>query len=87
MCVCAHTHLWRPVEGVGVENRLDHNESLGQVLPVEVVPVVGALVRAVVEDLQERRTPQVEHELGTEKKSVSPASLSLNPRRLRGRST
>lgn len=53
------------VEGVGVENGLDHDERLGQVLPVEVVSVVGALVRTVVEHLQERRAPQVEHELWT----------------------
>ena len=57
------THLWRSMERVGVEDGLDHDERLGQVLPHEVVPVVGRLVRTVVEHLQERRPPQVEHEL------------------------
>lgn len=71
VCVCENTHLWRPVEGVGVEDRLNHDEGLSQVLPVEVMSVVGALIRTVVEDLQERRTPQVEHELETEKKTFS----------------
>ena len=51
------------MERVGVEDGLDHDERLGQVLPHEVVPVVGRLVRTVVEHLQERRPPQVEHEL------------------------
>lgn len=58
-----YRYLRRAVEGVGVEHRLDHDERLRQVLPVEVVSVIRALVRTVVEHLQERRTPQVEHEL------------------------
>lgn len=56
-------HLWGAVEGVGVEDWLDHDEGLGQVLPVELVAVVGALVRTVVEYLQEGRPTQVEHKL------------------------
>lgn len=57
------THLRRPVEGVGVEDRLDHDQGLGQVLAHKVVSVIRRLVRAVVEHLQEGRPPQVEHEL------------------------
>lgn len=60
--------LWWSIEGVGVEDGLDHDEGLRQVLPDKVVPVVGRLVRAVVEHLQERRPPQVEHELQAEKR-------------------
>lgn len=63
MCTQVYRYLRRAVEGVGVEHRLDHDERLRQVLPVEVVSVIRALVRTVVEHLQERRTPQVEHEL------------------------
>ena len=55
--------LWRTVEGVGVEDGLDHDQALGHVLLVELVPVVGGLVGTVVEHLQELRPPQVEHEL------------------------
>lgn len=55
--------LRRSVEGVGVEHGLDHDEGLGQVLPVEVVSVVGAFIRTVVKDLKKRGAPQVEHEL------------------------
>lgn len=51
------------MEGVRVEDGLDHDERLSEVLPDKVVPVVGRLVRAVVEHLQEGRPPQVEHEL------------------------
>lgn len=49
---------------------MDHDEGLGQVLPVKLVAVVGALVRTVVEHLQEGRSTQVEHELqgGREKR-------------------
>lgn len=56
-------YLWRSVEGVSVENRLDHDEGLSQVLPVEMMSVVRALIWTVVEHLQEWRTAQVEHEL------------------------
>lgn len=52
-CVSA-LHLRWAVEGVSVQDRLDHDEGLGQVLPVELVAIVGALVRAVVKHLQER---------------------------------
>lgn len=33
--------LWWSMEGVGVEDGLDHDEGLGQVLPDKVVPVIG----------------------------------------------
>lgn len=62
VCVQAR-YLWRSVEGVSVENRLDHDESLSQVLPVEMMSVIRTLIWTVVEDLEEWRTPQVEHEL------------------------
>lgn len=57
-------YLWRPVEGISIENRLNHDESLSQVLSVELMSVVRTLIWTVVEHLQERRAPQVEHELG-----------------------
>lgn len=53
LCVSA-VHLRWAVEGVSIQDRLDHDKGLGQVLPVELVAVVGALVRTVVEHLQER---------------------------------
>ena len=58
-----YAHLWRAVEGVGIEDGLDHDEALSHVFPVEFVAIVRALVGAVVEDLQKLRPPQVEHEL------------------------
>ena len=51
------------MEGVGVEDGLDHDQGLGQVLSDKVVPVIGRLIGAVVEHLQEGRPPQVEHKL------------------------
>lgn len=42
------------MEGVRVENGLDHDQGLGQVLSDKVVSVVGRLIGAVVKDLQER---------------------------------
>ena len=39
VCVC-RSYLWGPVEGVGVENGLYHDERLGQVLTHELVSVV-----------------------------------------------
>lgn len=71
MCTQVYRYLRRTVEGVGVEHRLDHDERLRQVLPVEVMSVIRALVRTVVEHLQERRTPQVEHELKHKHASAS----------------
>lgn len=41
------------MEGVCVKDGLDHDQGLGQVLPDEVVPVIGRLIWAVVEHLQE----------------------------------
>ena len=58
-------HLRGSVERVRVQHRLDHDEGLRQVLPVEVMSVIRTLIRTVVEHLQERRAPQVEHELPT----------------------
>lgn len=46
--------LWWSVEGVRVEDWLDHDQGLGQVLSHKVVPVVGGLIWTVVEHLQER---------------------------------
>ena len=37
------------LETVTVENRLDHDEALGQVLPVQAATVERSLVRGVVE--------------------------------------
>ena len=56
-------YLRRSTEGVGVDYRLDHDQALGHVLPVELVAVVGTLVGTVVEHLEKLRPPQVEHEL------------------------
>lgn len=56
-------HLRWAVEGISIQDWLDHDEGLSQVLPVELVAVVGALVRTVVKHLQEGRPTQVEHEL------------------------
>lgn len=60
---CEARYLRWAIEGVGVQDRLDHDEGLGQVLPVEMVSVIGTLIRTVVEHLQERGAPQMEHEL------------------------
>jgi len=40
------------VEGVRVENRLNHDQRLSQIFFRQAVPVVGSFVRTVVEDLQ-----------------------------------
>ena len=56
-------HLWRAIEGVCIEDGLDHDEALCHVLLVEFVAIVGGLIRTVVEHLQELRPAQVEHEL------------------------
>ena len=57
------THLRRSTEGVGVEDGLYHDQGLSDVFPVQLVPVVSAFVRAVVEHLEELRSTKVEHEL------------------------
>ena len=54
------------VEVVAVKCGLDHDERVANVLVVENVPVEGCLIGRVVEDLQELRTTQVEHELRVE---------------------
>lgn len=54
------------METVAVQDRLDHDEALTQVFPVEHVPVESGLVGAVVEYLQELRPTEVEHKLRVE---------------------
>lgn len=51
------------VEAVAVERGLDHDERVADVLVVEDVAVEGRLVGGVVEDLQELRATEMEHEL------------------------
>ena len=46
----------RSVEGVGVEDGLDHDQGVGHILLVQTVAVERSLVRAVVEILQELRS-------------------------------
>ena len=55
--------LWGPVEGVGIQDGLNHDEGLGEILPGKVLPLILRLVRAVVEDLKEWRSSKMEHEL------------------------
>lgn len=69
--------LWWSIEGVWVEDGLDHDQGLREVLPDEVVPVIGRLVWAVVEHLQEGRPPQVEHELRVEDRGRRERLLSV----------
>ena len=57
------TNLWRAIEGVCIEDGLDHDQALCHVLLVELVAIVGGLIWTVVEHLQELRPAQVEHEL------------------------
>ncbi len=40
------------VEGVGVQDGLDHHQAVRQVLPQQAGTVEGGLVRGVVEDLR-----------------------------------
>lgn len=68
MYVQVYVYLRWSVERISVEHRLDHDESLSQVLSVELMSVIRTLIWTVVEHLQEWRAPQVEHEL--EKKQV-----------------
>lgn len=58
-----HVYLWRPVERVRIQDGLYHYQRLCQVLSHELVSVIGAFIRTVVEHLQERRPPQMKHEL------------------------
>lgn len=51
------------MERIGIKDGLDHNEGLGQILPGEVVPVIGRFIWTVIEDLQEWGASQVEDEL------------------------
>ena len=59
----ACTHLWWSAERVSVENGLNHNKTLCNIFTVELVAVVGRLVWAVVEHLEELRATQVKHKL------------------------
>ena len=58
--------LRRAVERVGEESGLDHDQRIRRVLLVQYISVVGRLVWARVEELQELRPPQVEDELRKE---------------------
>ena len=51
--VTVWTDLWRSTEGIGIEDWLYHDEALGDILSVQLVAVVGTLIRTVVEHLQE----------------------------------
>lgn len=51
------------MERVGVEDGLYHYERLCQILTHKMMPVVGRLIRTVIEHLQEWGSSQVEHEL------------------------
>lgn len=51
------------LKAVGHQGGLDHDQRVVDILTVQDVAVVGSLVRRVVEDLQELRATQVEHEL------------------------
>lgn len=59
----ACTHLWWSTERVSVKNGLNHDKTLCNIFTVELVAVVGRLVWAVVEHLEELRAPQVKHKL------------------------
>lgn len=52
------------VEGVSIQNGLNHDETLGQILTIQTSSIERRLIRRIVEHLQELRTTQVEHELG-----------------------
>ena len=56
-------YLRGSIERVGVENRLYHHQRLSDILTIEFVTIVGTLVRAVVEHLEELGPSQVEHKL------------------------
>lgn len=60
-------YLWWSVEGVRIENGLDHNEGLSQILPGKMVPIIGRLIRTVVKYLKKWRSSQMEHELHLQK--------------------
>lgn len=60
-------YLWGSVEGVRIQNWLNHDERLSKILSHKMVSVVGALIGTVVEYLKEWRPPQMEHELKKEK--------------------
>ena len=56
-------YLRRSIERVGVEDGLHHHQRLSDIFTVELITIVGTLVRAVVEHLEELGPSQVEHEL------------------------
>jgi len=55
--------LWRPVERVGKQGRLDHHQRVHGTLPRQDVAIVRRLIRTRVEQLQELRSTQMEHVL------------------------
>ena len=61
--MCLLPHLWWSTEGVGIEDGLYHYQRLSDVLPHQLVAIVGTLIRAVVEHLQKLRPTKVEHKL------------------------
>lgn len=56
------------VKGIRVERRLNHNERIAHIFAEQAVSVERRLVGRVVEDLEELRTPEMEHELRVESK-------------------
>lgn len=54
------------IEGVGVEDRLDHDQGLSQILFRQAMPIVGSFIGTVVEDLQKLRSSEMEHKLRVE---------------------
>jgi len=53
-------------EAIAVEDRLNHDECLREVLPVQAAPVENCFVRTVVEHLKELTSSEMEHELRVE---------------------
>lgn len=74
-----YNHLWRAVERVRVEDGLYHYEWLCQILTHKMMPVVGRLVRTVIEHLQEWGSPQVEHELSRENQYLLISEMWYSP--------
>lgn len=73
-----YNHLWRAVERVRVEDGLYHYQRLRQILTHKMMSVVGRLVRTVIEHLQERGSPQVEHELSRENRQLSISEVTFS---------
>lgn len=77
-----YIHLWRAVERVWVEDGLYHYQRLCQILTHKMMSVVGRLVRTVIEHLQERGSPQVEHELSRENRQLLISEMWHSPNRV-----